>query len=160
MKRFVCLGACLWLGACGGDGGSSGDPAAVAEAKTVWKDKCVTCHGDRGRGDGPGAMALDPKPRSFADPRWQMQTKDERIAKVIVEGGAAVGLHFAGLFEQTNYAVAADIVAAALRGLRTALPGAALPEATEATPAAAFAGKKLKQIELKQYWLVVVLSQS
>lgn len=78
------------LAGCGGE--PKGDPAAVAEAQKVWTDKCVTCHGDRGLGDGPGAAVLDPKPRTFRDPKWQTQTKDDRIAKVIVEGGASVGL--------------------------------------------------------------------
>lgn len=92
MQKIVFLVvASALLAACGGDE-SKGDPAAVAEAERVWKDKCVTCHGDRGMGDGPGAAPLNPKPRTFKDPKWQMQTKDERIAKVIVEGGASVGL--------------------------------------------------------------------
>ena len=68
------------------------DPAVAAEAKQVWETRCISCHGDRGRGDGPGAAALDPKPRSFADKMWQNRTKDDRIKKVIVEGGKAVGL--------------------------------------------------------------------
>lgn len=95
MKKIVFLSVVsALLAACGGgdDGKSKADPAVVAEAQKVWKDKCVTCHGDRGLGDGPGAAALDPKPRTFKDPKWQMQTKDDRIAKVIVEGGAAVDL--------------------------------------------------------------------
>ena len=95
MKKIELLFAVsVLLTACGGgdDGKSKADPAVVAEAQKVWKDKCVTCHGDRGLGDGPGAAALDPKPRTFKDPKWQMQTNDERISKVIVEGGASVGL--------------------------------------------------------------------
>jgi mono/diheme cytochrome c family protein len=94
MKKIMFLSAfAALLTACGGDDGKGkADPAVVAEAQKVWKDKCVTCHGDRGLGDGPGAAALDPKPRTFRDPKWQMQTKDDRIAKVIVEGGASVGL--------------------------------------------------------------------
>lgn len=94
MKKIVFLSALsALLAACGGDDSKSkADPAVVAEAQKVWKDKCVTCHGDRGLGDGPGAAALDPKPRTFKDPKWQMQTDDARISKVIVEGGASVGL--------------------------------------------------------------------
>jgi mono/diheme cytochrome c family protein len=93
MKKIVFLHALVaLLAACGGDDKSKADPAVVAEAQRVWTEKCVTCHGDRGMGDGPGAAVLDVKPRTFRDPRWQMQTKDERIAKVIVEGGASVGL--------------------------------------------------------------------
>ncbi len=81
----------LVLAACGNDG-ASGASSAAAEAKRVWSDKCVTCHGEDGKGRGPGSMALDPKPRSFTDPKWQTYTSDERIAKVIVQGGGAVGL--------------------------------------------------------------------
>jgi mono/diheme cytochrome c family protein len=94
MKKIVFLSVVsALLAACGGDDGKSkGDPAAVAEAQKVWNEKCVTCHGNRGMGDGPGAAALDPKPRTFRDPKWQMQTDDARISKVIVEGGTAVGL--------------------------------------------------------------------
>ena len=40
---------------------------------------------------GPGAAALEPKPRSFSDPSWQDATSDEQIKKTIVFGGAAVG---------------------------------------------------------------------
>lgn len=90
MKSTASLGiAGLLLMACGGGAPPS---AAATAAKKVWTDKCVTCHGDQGLGNGPGSMALDPKPRSFRDPRWQQQTTDERIATVIVEGGTAVGL--------------------------------------------------------------------
>ncbi len=102
--------------ACGG--GESGDPAAVEAAKSVWKEKCVTCHGDRGMGDGPGAAALDPKPRTFRDPRWQMQTKDERIAKVIVEGGASVGLS-AGMAPNPELADKPEVVAELIKKIRS-----------------------------------------
>ena len=84
----------LSLVACdgGGEKAASGNPEAVKEAKQVWETRCVNCHGNKGLGDGPGAAALNPKPRSFSDKQWQMKTKDEDIAKVIVEGGKAVGM--------------------------------------------------------------------
>lgn len=66
-------------------------PNPAAEARTVFDTKCVVCHGDHGAGDGPGAAALNPKPRAFADPAWQASVSDEHIKKTIVEGGAAVG---------------------------------------------------------------------
>jgi mono/diheme cytochrome c family protein len=65
------------------------DPAS--QAKKVFKAKCVVCHGDHGDGDGPGAAALNPKPRAFALPDWQASVTDEHIKKVIIEGGAAAG---------------------------------------------------------------------
>lgn len=73
-------------------------PAAVvqespaSEAKAIFAKKCVVCHGDHGLGDGPGGAALDPKPRKFSDAAWQAATTDDRIAKVIVQGGPGVGL--------------------------------------------------------------------
>jgi len=74
-----------------GDKGADAD--AVAEANKVWNERCVTCHGADGSGKGPGATALAVKPRSFRDPAWQASVDDDRIRKVIVEGGASVGLN-------------------------------------------------------------------
>ena len=64
----------------------------VAEAKTIFKSRCVVCHGDTGEGNGPGSAALNPKPRSFGDPEWQAEVDDERLKQVIVGGGPAVKL--------------------------------------------------------------------
>lgn len=73
--------------------GNGGDADATAEANKVWQERCVTCHGPDGSGNGPGAAALAVKPRSFRDPNWQASVDNQRIAKVIVEGGASVGLN-------------------------------------------------------------------
>ncbi len=65
------------------------DPAA--EARTLFKTRCAVCHGNDGKGDGPGAAALNPKPRNYTDAAWQSSVTDEQIHKTIVYGGAAVG---------------------------------------------------------------------
>ncbi len=64
--------------------------AAATEASTLLATRCAACHGTSGKGDGPAAAGLNPKPRSFSDPEWQKSVTDDHIAKVIVEGGAAV----------------------------------------------------------------------
>lgn len=64
---------------------------AAAEAKQIFDSRCVACHGANGLGDGVAAASLNPKPRAYSDPEWQKSVTDEHIAKVIVEGGAAVG---------------------------------------------------------------------
>ncbi|MEB2311155.1 MAG: c-type cytochrome [Sorangiineae bacterium] len=66
------------------------DPAA--DAKKMFAGECSTCHGADGKGDGPGAAALNPKPRDFADAAWQDKTPDDELSKVIVGGGAAAGM--------------------------------------------------------------------
>jgi len=81
---FAVLAAC--------NGGASVSPAAKAEARKIWSDRCANCHGQTGMGDGPGAKVLPVKPRTFADSTWQASVTDEHIAKVITEGGAVNGL--------------------------------------------------------------------
>lgn len=63
----------------------------AAEAEEIYRTRCAMCHGDGGHGDGPSARILQPKPRDFADKQFQAATRDEAIAKAIVEGGEAVG---------------------------------------------------------------------
>jgi mono/diheme cytochrome c family protein len=63
---------------------------STTEARALFDSLCFTCHGTSGHGDGPGAAALDPKPRSFADAAWQDSVSDEHIKTTIVFGGAAV----------------------------------------------------------------------
>jgi mono/diheme cytochrome c family protein len=62
-----------------------------AEAEQIFATRCSVCHGMSGKGDGAGAAALNPKPRNYTDVAWQDSVKDDYLAKVIVEGGAAVG---------------------------------------------------------------------
>ncbi len=65
-----------------------GDPA---KGKEIYAEKCGSCHGPEGEGDGPAAAALDPKPRNLSDAEYVSTLSDEHIFKTISEGGAAVG---------------------------------------------------------------------
>lgn len=101
MKRssgpWIGLGvaAAAWLGACGGKTEDTGPPKAAVylkgEAAQKWDTLCVSCHGKKGHGDGLASASLKVKPRSFSDQAWQKSVTDEHLAKVIVEGGKAVG---------------------------------------------------------------------
>lgn len=53
---------------------------------------CATCHGKNGKGDGPAAASLNPKPRDFADCKVMAKISDKTIFRAIKYGGAAVGV--------------------------------------------------------------------
>jgi mono/diheme cytochrome c family protein len=67
---------------------SAGDAAA---GETRFKQLCATCHGPTGKGDGPAAPGLNPKPRDMSDAAWQSSVDDEYLTNIIQKGGAAIG---------------------------------------------------------------------
>ena len=71
---------------------SSPTPAPPPQtAEGIFSTRCAACHGLDGRGDGPGAAALNPKPRDYTNQDWQKSVSDEHIKKTIIEGGMSVG---------------------------------------------------------------------
>jgi cytochrome c553 len=63
----------------------------AVEAQTTFKTICAVCHGESGLGNGPGAAALNPKPRNYTDKSWQASVTDQQLTQTILMGGAAVG---------------------------------------------------------------------
>ena len=63
----------------------------VTAAQTLFNERCVVCHGSEGKGNGPAAGALNPKPRNYTDSAWQATVTDDQLRKAIKLGGAAVG---------------------------------------------------------------------
>jgi len=57
--------------------------------KEKYQQLCAACHGPSGKGDGPAAAALNPKPRDYTDKKFSMS--DQAMHDVIKRGGAAVG---------------------------------------------------------------------
>jgi mono/diheme cytochrome c family protein len=47
---------------------SPGTEEQLVQGKDIFTKNCVTCHGSGGKGDGPGATTLQPKPADFTDP--------------------------------------------------------------------------------------------
>jgi high-affinity iron transporter len=46
------------------------DPAARAAGHAIYAQHCASCHGEQGRGDGPGAGVADPAPYDFTKPEF------------------------------------------------------------------------------------------
>lgn len=64
----------------------------VAAGQAKFGQLCATCHGAAGKGDGPAAAGLTPKPRNFQDAAYMGKRTDADLKKVIQEGGAAAGM--------------------------------------------------------------------
>ena len=85
------------------------DPSAVSEGKVIYIERCESCHGENGGGEGPMSKSLDPKPGSLIEgemsdqylywriteggmmdpfnsvmPAWKSILSDDQIGKVIV----------------------------------------------------------------------------
>ena len=63
--------------------------ARADDAKATYDKTCSACHGAAGKGDGAAAKMLKPPPQDFATALKGKSDAD--IAKVIKEGGKAVG---------------------------------------------------------------------
>ena len=96
------LSAALLIAAigCGSDDGSpasKGNAAATSASakpgrgRELYKANCVACHGDSGKGDGPGAGVLKPPPRDHTDRAYMSTLSDQEIGDIIKMGGAIKG---------------------------------------------------------------------
>lgn len=76
----------LWGGAF-----TASSSLAAEKAASLYKDLCASCHGAKGKGDGPAAAALTPKPKDFTDCKVMAKDSDEILSKIIKEGSLSVG---------------------------------------------------------------------
>lgn len=64
------------------------DAKELAEAKKVAETNCVSCHGPGGKGDGPAAAALNPKPANWTSDKVAAETDGEIFWKISNGRGA------------------------------------------------------------------------
>ena len=64
--------------------------ASVDRGRQLYKEYCMQCHGATGRGDGPAASGLDPKPAIHANIAFEKLPQDY-LYNVIYYGGRSVG---------------------------------------------------------------------
>jgi cytochrome c len=63
----------------------------AVRGEVIYKKYCATCHGESGKGDGPAAAILHPRPRDHTNGAYMSTVPDEQLARIIREGGAALG---------------------------------------------------------------------
>ena len=66
-------------------------PEMIEKGRSLYKSNCAACHGEGGKGDGPGAGVLKPPPRDHTDYAYMSTLTDKEIADVIKMGGAIKG---------------------------------------------------------------------
>lgn len=73
--------------------GIDGHAEDAVRGRKVYRRACASCHGRAGRGDGPAASALDPKPRDFTSGKFKfrstpsgMAPTDEDLYRVVSSG--------------------------------------------------------------------------
>jgi mono/diheme cytochrome c family protein len=64
------------------------DKKTVEQGEKVAKVNCVSCHGAKGKGDGPAAVALNPKPADWTSKRVQDMSDGEIFWKMTTGRGA------------------------------------------------------------------------
>jgi mono/diheme cytochrome c family protein len=105
------------------------NPKLLARGEALFKQNCVSCHGDTGHGDGPAAGTLTPKPRNFTQPdKWTRGYRITDVFTTITSGVKGTGM------AAFDFIVPADRMALVhyVRSLGAFAHGPEDPKATEA----------------------------
>lgn len=82
-------------------------PALVDKGKSIFSINCASCHGVNGKGDGPAASALNPKPRDFTSGYWRYGGGVARIVQTISTGSPGTAMApFPGIPLEDRFALA------------------------------------------------------
>jgi mono/diheme cytochrome c family protein len=58
------------------------DDKSQDAGKQIYLANCLACHGAAGKGDGPAAIACNPRPHDLSDPKIAAQTDGELFWKI------------------------------------------------------------------------------
>jgi mono/diheme cytochrome c family protein len=69
-------------------------PESIERGAALFKANCVACHGEKGDGKGPAAVAFTPPPRNFTDPnaKWTRGNAPDQIFTTVSKGVEGTGM--------------------------------------------------------------------
>ncbi len=70
--------------------GSLADGDSV-KGRVLYQQHCSGCHGESGKGDGPGAKNINPKPIDHTNAQYMAGLSDRHLFAVVQRGGKDVG---------------------------------------------------------------------
>ena len=88
MKKTMLVACLAATSALAADFELKGD---AAKGKQTFTTLCVSCHGEKGDGNGPAGAALNPHPTNFTDKANADRLTPEWVYKIVKNGGAANG---------------------------------------------------------------------
>lgn len=117
-------------------------PEMLTAGKKVYEVNCLTCHGEKGDGNGEVGKVLVPKPRDFTKDPMKQGSKPEEVFKSVTEGVKDTPMvGWAQLSDEDRWAVTYYVLTMVPKpdkkgGKKSEKAAEAATPATPATPAA------------------------
>ncbi|MBI2173660.1 MAG: cytochrome c [Candidatus Omnitrophica bacterium] len=86
---LIILSFLAFLFVSAGLGGAQGKGDAKA-GKAKYDQLCAGCHGTSGKGDGPAAGGLNPKPQDHTNGKYMNTLTDQYLFDIIKNGGVGI----------------------------------------------------------------------
>ncbi len=81
-------------------------PELIQKGMAVYTTNCLSCHGEKGDGNGPAGAYMNPKPRNFGEGKFKAGGKPEQLFKTVTSGLSGTAMApFGHLPEEDRWAV-------------------------------------------------------
>jgi mono/diheme cytochrome c family protein len=86
LTKLILCGTFMSILSFAGGKAPASTPALLEKGKAAYTTNCLSCHGEKGDGNGPAGAYLNPKPRNYATDKFKKGDKVEQIFESITKG--------------------------------------------------------------------------